>query len=105
MCEPTIPMRERPLETFVTEELFKSEVAAWAERIGVAPREVQFRSMRRKWASCSSRGRLTFDRGLLVESAEFRAEVIVHELVHLKVPNHGVLFKQLVQAYLAEFRD
>jgi predicted metal-dependent hydrolase len=28
--------------------------------------------------------------------------VIVHELVHLKVPNHGKLFRSLVRAYLTE---
>ena len=33
------------------------------------------------------------------------AEVIVEELVHLKVPNHGKLFKALVRIYLAEGRD
>jgi hypothetical protein len=27
--------------------------------------------------------------------------VIVHELLHLKVPNHGKLFRALMKAYLA----
>lgn len=58
--------------------------------------------MRRKWASCSSRGRLTFDRELLKKPARFRAEVIVHELLHLKVPNHGKLFRALLRAYLED---
>jgi predicted metal-dependent hydrolase len=56
--------------------------------------------MKRKWASCSSKGRLTFNQDLLGQPASFRAEVIVHELVHLKVPNHGRLFRALVRAYL-----
>jgi len=29
-------------------------------------------------------------------------EVIVHELLHLKVPNHGKVFRALLKAYLAE---
>ncbi len=32
------------------------------------------------------------------QSAEFRAEVIVHELLHLKIPNHGLLFRALARA-------
>jgi hypothetical protein len=40
-------------------------------------------------ASCSSRGRVTFDLGLLVQPESFRREVVVHVLLHLKVPNHG----------------
>lgn len=30
-----------------------------------------------------------------------RAEIIVHELVHLKVGNHGPLFPSLVRSHLA----
>jgi len=46
----------------------------------VEPAEIHVRPMRRKWASCSSRGRLTFDADLLRQPAGFRDEVIVHEL-------------------------
>ena len=31
---------------------------------------------------------------------EFRSKVIVHELLHIKVPNHGKLFRTLLRAYL-----
>ena len=80
--------------------VFKAEVASWARRIGVEPREIRVRPMIRKWASCSSRGSLTFAPELLTQSARFRAQVIVHELLHLKVPNHGKLFKALFRALL-----
>lgn len=33
----------------------------------------------------------------------FRDYVIVHELVHMKVPNHGKLFKSLMHAFLPEW--
>lgn len=91
-----------PLEETVPADLFKAEVKAWARRIGVEPVEIHIRPMRRKWATCSSKGRLTFDTELLRQPAVFRAEVIVHELLHLRVPNHGRLFKALLRSYLAE---
>ncbi len=86
----------------ISAQAFKSEVRAWAERIGVEPAEVHLRPMKRKWASCSSRGRLTFDTGLLAQTAVFRHEVVVHELLHLKVPNHGKLFHTLLRAHIRE---
>ncbi len=89
------------LEEAVPVDLFKAEVQAWARRLGVTPREICLRPLKRKWASCSSRGCLTFDIELLRQPAVFRREVIVHELLHLKVPNHGPLFKALLKAYLA----
>ena len=89
------------LETKATADLFRADVRRWAERIGVEPKEIRIRDMTRKWASCSSRGTLTFDIDLLHQPSAFRNEVIVHELVHLKVPNHGPLFRSLLRSYLA----
>jgi predicted metal-dependent hydrolase len=90
------------LEELVPAELFKAEVRAWAKRVGVEPVAITLRPMTRKWASCSSAGRLTFDTDLLREPAAFRREVIIHELLHLKVPNHGPVFRRLLGAYLSE---
>ena len=90
-----------PLEEVVSRDLFKAEVKAWAERIGVEPKEVHIRPMTRKWGSCSTAGRLTFNEELLGETPELRRRVIVEELLHLKVPNHGRLFKALLKSYLA----
>lgn len=84
----------------ISAEDFKKEVNEWATRIGVSPKQTHIRPMKRKWASCSSKGRLTFDKKLLNKSADFRKEVIVHELLHLKLPNHGKMFKALHQSYL-----
>jgi len=92
-----------PLEEIVPAEVFKAEVRAWAKRIGVQLREIHIRPMKRKWASCSSKGRVTFDVELLRQPASFRAEVIIHELLHLKVPNHGRLFRALLKAYKADW--
>lgn len=89
------------LEEKVGADVFKAEVRRWAEQIGVEPKEIHLRPMKRKWASASSAGRLTFDTDLLTEPPEKRAEVIVHELVHLKIGNHGPLFRNLVKTHLA----
>ena len=90
------------LEEAVPAAVFRAEVETWARRIGVEPKEIRLRPMKRKWASCSSAERLTFDTGLLHQPAEFRAVAVVHELLHLKVPNHGRLFRSLLRSHLAE---
>ena len=92
--------RDDRVEERIQASMFKQEVQRWSERIGVEPKEVHVRPMTRKWASCSSTGRLTFDSALLEEAADFRNQVVVHELLHLKVPNHGPLFRSLVRAHL-----
>ena len=81
---------------------FKAEVAQWAERLRVKPRGVRVQRMTRKWASCSTAGIVCFSMELLSRGPTFRRYVIVHELLHLRVPNHGRLFKALLRAYLPE---
>ena len=94
----------RPVDDIVTADLFKADVRRWAERVGVEVKEIHIRDMTRKWASASTSGRLTFDVDLLDEPVEKRTEVIVHELVHLKVGNHGPLFRSLASAHLSKDR-
>jgi len=90
------------LEQTIPAQVFKAEVLSWAKRIGVEPKEIRLRLMKNKWASCSSNGRLTFNSEILSQPAAFRSEAIVHELLHLKVPNHGKLFKNLMRAFLSQ---
>jgi predicted metal-dependent hydrolase len=95
------PPREwKPLEEAVPRDVFQAEVEAWAKRIGVQPKVVQVRPMKRKWGSCSTAGRVSFDTTLLRQHAEFRKRVIAEELLHLRIPNHGKLFKTMLAAYL-----
>jgi predicted metal-dependent hydrolase len=79
---------------------FRARVARWGERIGITPERVQLQRMTAKWASCSTNGRLSFSRDLLDEDEQFQDVVIVHELLHLRVPNHGRLFRSLLGAYV-----
>lgn len=83
-----------------TKDEMREEIERWATRIRVTPKRVQIQRMTTKWASCSTAGRVSFSTELLNESLEFREVVIVHELLHLVVPNHGKLFKSMMNAYL-----
>ena len=85
----------------ITKAALKAEVAAWATLMKVTPKQIHIRRMTRKWGSCSTAGRVTLADDLRTQSPGERKEVIVHELLHLRVPNHGKLFKSLLRAYLA----
>jgi predicted metal-dependent hydrolase len=84
-----------------TKEQFKAEIARWVAVMKVKPVQIRVQRMKKKWASCSSRGRVCFSTDLLLELVAFQKYVIVHELLHLQVPNHGKLFKSLMNAYLS----
>ncbi len=88
-----------------TKEQLKAEVARWAEVIKVKPVQVRFQRMKLKWASCSPKGWISFSMDLIHEPRVFQEYVIVHELLHLQVPNHGRLFKSLMNAYLPKWEN
>ena len=83
----------------LTPEQFKQDVFVLANDVGVQIKDIHIRRMTKKWASCSSKGRLTFDPSLLEESKEKRTEAVLHELLHLRYPNHGKMFHLALNEY------
>ena len=63
------------------------------------------RPMSNKWASCSTAGHLNFNDELLALDQELGDYVIVHELLHFFVPNHGKLWKSLMRAHLGDYEQ
>lgn len=87
----------------VTRSHFKFRVQHWAEKLEVRAHTIYIRPMTRKWASCSTAGTLSFNDELLDLPKELRDYVIVHELLHFSVPNHGKLWRSLMRAHLGEW--
>ncbi len=67
--------------------------------------QVQLRHMTKKWASMSRSGRLTLNTELLDLPRDLGEYVIVHELVHLLIPNHGRVFKSFLHAYMPGWEE
>ena len=86
-------------------ETFKAAVREWSVRLKVAPSQVRMQKMQNKWASCSAKKWVSFSEDLLKEHPDFQEYVIVHELLHLRVPNHGKLFRSLISLYLPNWED
>lgn len=87
------------------EERLRARVAEWSVRLRVTPRVVRVQRMTRKWGSCSSAGTITLAVDLTRRSAAFQDFVVAHELMHLRVPNHGKLFQALMTAHLPAWRQ
>lgn len=85
-------------------EEFKARVREWAKKIDVDVRGISIRVMKNKWASFTVASRLLiFNADLLKMDRKLGDYVIVHELLHFAVPNHGRLWKSLMRAYLGDY--
>ncbi len=82
---------------------FKARILEWAAKLDVKASAIYIRPMRRKWASCSTAGTLSFNDELVSMPRELGDYVIVHELLHFSVPNHGKLWKSLMHAHLGPY--
>ncbi|MXZ36172.1 MAG: M48 family metallopeptidase [Acidobacteria bacterium] len=82
----------------------RGRVEYWAKRLSVRPRLVRVQRMTRKWGSCSTSGIVTLAADLANQDSDFQNFVIAHELLHLRVPNHGKLFKALMTAHVPGWR-
>lgn len=89
----------------LTKEEFKEEVMDLAREVRLEPKEIHIRKMSKKWASCSSKGRLTFDPSILDLSDGERAEIVLHELIHLRYPNHGKMFNLILNTHLGKTQN
>lgn len=77
----------------------------WADVLKVRPRQIRIQQMVRKWGSCSSAGTITLAADLAGQSAGFQDYVIAHELLHLRVPRHGRVFRALMTAHVPSWRE
>jgi hypothetical protein len=87
-----------PMARIAARELVSTLAEEEAERLGVAYRRIRIGGQRTLWGSCSPSGTLSFNWRLVLAPAEVLDYVVVHELCHLRIPNHSRRFWALVEA-------
>lgn len=95
-------MSKRKIKTWESKREFKEEVYLRANKIDVKVKRITIRPMTRKWASCSTNGYFTFNLELLGMDRSLGEYVILHELLHYCIPNHGKLWKSLMEAHMPD---
>ena len=77
------------------------KVALWARRMGVTPTGVKITSARKRYGRTS----LCFSCFLMNCPEPAIDLVVVHELCHIRVKNHGPAFYTLLERYLPDYRE
>jgi predicted metal-dependent hydrolase len=71
---------------------------------GYSPASVRITDARQRWGSCTSRGGLNFSWRLIQAPLSIVDYVIVHELVHLRQPDHSRKFWAKVEALMPDYK-
>ena len=85
-------------------ELVTMLVEDEAAELGVRWARIEIRDQRTRWGSCSTRGNLSFNWRLVLAPFEVLDYVVVHELCHLREPNHSRRFWKLVESRRPDWR-
>lgn len=96
-------MSRKTVKTWESKRDFKEEVYLYANKVKVKVKQVTLRPMTRKWASCSTNGYFSFNTELLGMDRSLGEYVILHELLHYHVPNHGKLWKSLMMTHMPDY--
>jgi len=65
---------------FMTKEEFRNLIDGWVKKLEVKPNKIRIRKMKSKWASCSSKGNITFNSLLLHMPRDFAEYVSCSEI-------------------------
>jgi predicted metal-dependent hydrolase len=86
-------------------ELVSARADEEAEHLGVTYLRIRIGGQRTLWGSCSPGGTLSFNWRLVLAPAAALDYVVVHELCHLRVPNHSPRFWALVESRRPNWRE
>jgi predicted metal-dependent hydrolase len=70
-----------------------------------APSEFKVRALKRRWGSCSSKGKITISSELVKLDEIYLEYVILHELCHLRHHNHGKEFYELLSEVFPDWKQ
>ena len=86
-------------------QLLTPKVAFWSQQMGLFPTGVKITAARTRYGSCSGKNSLCFSCFLANAPEAAMDLVVVHELCHIRVKNHGPAFYALLERTLPDWRE
>jgi Predicted metal-dependent hydrolase len=78
---------------------FVDRADQYASQMAVEYDQIEIRNQRTRWGSCSTSGTLGLNWRLMMASPDVIDYILVHELAHLREPNHTQAFCDLIAEY------
>lgn len=81
-------------------------IRTWEQRLNVRLEGYYLRQMKTRWGTCNYRTKhIRLNTELVTKPAHLLEYVLVHEMVHLIVPNHGSRFVALMNEHYPSWRE
>ena len=87
-------------------EILGSRVFHFSRMMGLEPRKITIKTQKTMWGSCHpTRRSINLNWKIIMAPMEVIDYVIVHELSHIRVPNHSARFWREVQKIFPDYRE
>ena len=86
------------------QERLDARVQLWSDKLGCEVKRVATRDQRQRWGSCAPDGTIRFNWRIVMAEPALVDYVVVHELLHLRVRNHGQEFWTEMASALPDYK-
>ena len=90
---------------FDAKKFLPARIAELALSLGYIYNKVTIKNNKTNWGSCSNRKNINLNLHLMRLSDRLIDYIIVHELVHTVIPNHGSKFKATMQKHFGNVEE
>ena len=87
------------------QKVFVNAIQKWLEILDESIEKLSIKPMKSRWGSCNHVKRYINLNTELIKRTQFEIEyVVLHELTHLKYPNHGKGFYRYIENYMPNYK-
>jgi predicted metal-dependent hydrolase len=89
----------------IAKRFLKERTEYYASILKVNPNRITIKEQKSVWGSCSSKSNINYNWRIIMAPAKIVDYLVVHELCHLRQPNHSEAYWNLVEAILPDYKE
>jgi len=86
-------------------ERIQERVNWYAPKLDVVPKDIIIKEQGKRWGSCTTKGVVNFNWRVIMAPMSIVDYVVVHELCHLRSPNHSIEYWEIFASVLPDYSE